>query len=323
MRGGFPLRSGAVGVIGRRLALAIPLLIVVSALCFVLVSVSPGDVATQILGTQSQPETRAKLRSEFGLDKPLYVQYSDWARDALQGDLGTSLVSREAVTTMIAHRLAVTLSLVLLSLLVIAIIGTGLGVFSAVRGGVAGRVGDGLSLVGFALPGFWVGAVLIAVFAVELGWVPAVGYVPLEESPGAWARSLVLPVIALALSSVAILAKQTREAMLDALSSEHVRLAWANGIPPRYIYYRLALKTAAPRIVTIVGLQTVGLLVGTVFVEQVFALPGLGSLLVTATAQGDLPVVQGVTVFFALIIVLINLAVDLAYSLLDPRVRTS
>jgi peptide/nickel transport system permease protein len=318
-----PFRHPVVSVVSRRLLLAIPLLFVVSVLSFVLVSATPGDATTQILGVEAPPEAYAKLRSELGLDQPLYEQYSRWVGDALQGDLGSSLFSGEHVTTTIADRLPVTLSLVIASLLVISVVGVGLGVFGAVHGGVTGRIVDGLSLVGFALPGFWVGAVLIALFAVELAWLPAVGYVPLSESPSAWARSLALPVVALALHSVAVLAKQTREAMLDALASEHVRMAWANGIPPRYIHYRLALKNAAPRVVTIIGLQTVGLLVGTVFIEHVFALPGLGSALVSSTNQGDLPVVQGITVFFALIIVVVNLLVDLTYSLLDPRVRTA
>jgi peptide/nickel transport system permease protein len=233
------------------------------------------------------------------------------------------LVNREEVTLAIKDRSPVTLSLVVTSLLIISLLGVSLGVFSAVRGGVAGRFLDGVSLVGFALPGFWVGAVLIAIFAVGLHWLPAVGYVPLSDSPGGWARSLALPVVALAVSSVAVLAKQTREAMLDALASEHIRMARANGIRPRTINYRLALKNAGPRVVTIIGLQAIGLLVGTVFIEQVFALPGLGSLLASAAGQSDIPVVQGITVFFALVVVLINLLVDLAYSLLDPRVRTS
>jgi peptide/nickel transport system permease protein len=318
-----PFRLPVVSVVLRRLVLAIPLLFVVSALSFILVSAAPGDATAQILGVDAPQEAYDKLRSELGLDQPLYQQYGHWVSNALHGDLGTSLFSGQDVTKMITDRLPVTLSLVICALLIISIVGVGLGVLSAVHGGVTGRIVDGLLLVGFALPGFWVGAVLIAVFAVALRWVPAVGYVSLSESPSDWARSLVLPVIALALHSVAVLAKQTREAMLDTFASEHIRMAWANGIPPRYIHYRLALKNTAPRIVTIIGLQTVGLLVGTVFIEQVFAVPGLGSMLVNGTNQGDLPIVQGVTVFFALIIVLINLVVDLTYSLLDPRVRTS
>jgi peptide/nickel transport system permease protein len=263
------------------------------------------------------------MTKALGLDQPIYERYAHWVVNALHGDLGHSLFGGQAVSTTITQRLPVTLSLVIGSVLVISIIGVGLGVISAVLGGAFARIVDGFSLLGFAVPGFWLGAVLISVFAVSLGWLPIFGYVPLTQSPTAWARSLVLPVVALALSSLAGLTKQTREAMLDALASEHIRMAWASGVPPRYIYYQLALKNAAPVVTTIIGLMTVGLLVGTVFVEQVFALPGLGSSLVNATQQGDLPVVQGITVFFAVIIVLINLIVDVTYSLLDPRVRTS
>jgi peptide/nickel transport system permease protein len=321
------VRHPVVAVVGRRLALAIPLLLVVSALSFILVSATPGDpartFATSSLTSGSVDQSAYQaFRKKLGLDQPIYERYWVWLRQAAEGNLGRSWTG-ESVTTVIRARFPVTLSLVLLSLFVITIVGVSLGVFGAVRGGVSGRFVDSVSLVGFALPGFWVGAMLISIFAVNLHWFPAVGYVPLTSSPTDWVRSLILPVAALALYSVAILAKQTREAMLDALSSEHVRMAWANGIPARRIYFQLSIKNAAPRIVTIVGLQAVGLLAGTLFIEQVFALPGLGSTIVSAASQGDLPIVQGITVFFTLIIVVINLAVDLSYSWLDPRVRTS
>jgi peptide/nickel transport system permease protein len=300
----------------------VPLLFVVSALSFSLVSLTPGDAAQQILGPDASPATYQSLRHELGLDRPLYGQYWEWISHAVSGNLGSSVITGEHVAKTIGDRLPVTLSLVLGALLLTSVLGVGLGVFSAVRGGVLGRVVDALSLLGFALPGFWVGAVLISVFAVRMHWFPAVGYVPLADSPSQWLRSLVLPVTALALHSVAVLAKQTREAMLDVLSSEHIRMAHANGIPPRFVFL-LGLKNAAIRVVTIVGLQTVGLLGGTLFVEQVFALPGLGYSLVNGTLQHDLPVVQGITVFFTVIIVVVNLVVDLAYTWLDPRVRTS
>jgi peptide/nickel transport system permease protein len=316
-------RHATLRVVVRRLLLAVPLLFVVSVSSFLLVSLIPGDPAQQILGVDAPPEAYDKLRHELGLDQPLYQQYWHWLSNALHGDLGTSLFNSEPVTKTIGDRFPVTLSLIVCSLLVIATIGTALGVFAAVRGGFFGRLVDGLSLVGFALPGFWVGAVLIAIFAVRLRWFPAVGYTPLADSPSEWARGLVLPVAALALHSFAVVAKQTREAMMDVLASEHIRMSWANGIPRRYVYFRLSLKNASIRIVTIVGLQMIGLLGATLFVEQVFALPGLGSELVSATLQGDLPVVQGITVFFTLIVVVVNLAVDLAYTALDPRVRTS
>jgi peptide/nickel transport system permease protein len=316
-------RNSVLRVVIRRLLLALPLVFVVSALSFVLVSAQPGDASQSILGINASPAQYAALRHNLGLDLPLYQQYWRWLHHALEGDLGTSLFTNEAVTNMVSTRLPVTLSLVALSLLVIVVVGVTLGVTGAVRGGAAGRFVDGVSLVGFALPSFWVGAVLIGLFAVALHWLPAIGYVSLASSPSGWARSLVLPVAALAIHGVAVLAKQTREAMMDVLASEHVRMAWANGAPPRLIFFRLALKNASMRIVTVAGLQVVYLLGGTIFVEQVFALPGLGSALVAGATQGDLPVLQGITLLFTLIIVLINLLVDLTYTLLDPRVRTA
>jgi peptide/nickel transport system permease protein len=303
--------------------LAIPLLFVVSTVTFLLVSISPGDPGQAILGAGATPEQREQLREQIGLNQPVYEQYWNWLTNALHGDLGTSYFTNQPVTTIIGDRYQVTLSLVVLSLIVIVLIGVGLGVIGAVRGGAVGRGVDSISLVGFALPGFWVGAVLISIFAVRLGWLPAIGYVPFADSPSDWARSLVLPVIALAIHSIAVMAKQTREAMMDVLGSEHVRMAWANGIRPRTIYFRLALKNASMRIVTVAGLQVVALLGTTIFIERVFAMAGLGGALVDAATYSDLPVAQGITVIFTLVVVFASLIVDLLYTFLDPRVRTS
>jgi peptide/nickel transport system permease protein len=227
------------------------------------------------------------------------------------------------VKALIVQRFPVTLSLVVPTVVVMFLVGVGAGVVSAVHGGAVGRLIDSLTLVGFALPAFWVGAVLVSFFAVKIHLLPAIGYVSLAQSPGDWARSMVLPVVALSLLPIAVMARQTREAMMDVLASEHVRMAWANGIPPRVIFFKLALKNASMRAVTVGGLQVIGLLTGTVFVEQVFSLPGLGSGLDTAASTGDLPVTQGIVVFFTVVIVAINLIVDLLYAVLDPRVRTS
>ena len=307
----------------RRLALAVPLLLVVSALCFVLVSLTPGNAAQEILGTNAPQESYDRLRLELGLDKPLYEQYWNWLTNALHGDLGTSLFSGQPVTVLIGERIPVTLSLIIASLLLILIVGVGLGVLSAVRGGALGRFVDGLSMIGYALPSFWIGAVLITVFAVKLRWFPATGYVRLTDSTTEWARALVLPVCALALHGIAAVVKQTREAMLDALGSENIRMARANGIPERSLVFRHALKSTGMRTTTILGLQAVGLLGGTVLVENVFALPGIGGLAVSASIQHDLPVVQGLVVLFTVIVIVINLLIDLAYTWLNPRVRTS
>jgi peptide/nickel transport system permease protein len=312
-----------VRVVLRRSVMAVPLLFLVSGLTFVLVSLTPGDPAHEILGVQAAPDQYPKLRHALGLDLPLYEQYWRWLRHALTGDLGASLYNGEAVTHAIGVRLPVTISLIVASLAVALVVGLALGVLSAVRGGVLGRIVDTLSLAGFALPAFWLAAALIALFAVHWRLFPATGYVPLVESASRWARSLVLPVIALSLGSVTAIAKQTREAMLDVLASEHIAMAWANGLSPRSIVFRHALRNAALPVVTVLGLQAVGLLGGTVFVESIFALPGVGGLLVNSTLQHDLPMVQGIVIYFTVIVVVVNLVIDLAYTWLNPRVRTS
>jgi peptide/nickel transport system permease protein len=233
------------------------------------------------------------------------------------------LISNQPVTDGINQRLPVTISLIVGALLVAIPIGVGLGIFSAVKGGVSARALDSFALLGWALPSFWLGAVLIGVFAVRLQWLPAVGYVPLTASPERWFLSLILPVTALALHTVAGIARQTRETMMDSLSSEYVRLAAASGISRRSIIFRHAFKNSAIRVVTILGLLVVGLLGGTIFVETVFALPGVGGLATQATIDHDLPMIQGVVVYFTIIVIIVNLIIDLVYAWLDPRVKPS
>jgi peptide/nickel transport system permease protein len=301
--------------------MTVPLLFIVSALTFVLVSLTPGNAAQEILGTAATPEEYAAFDRALGLNLPLYEQYWNWLRNALTGNLGQSIFTNQPVTQAIGQRIPVTLSLLIGALVVSVVIGIGLGVFSALRGGAVGRAVDALALLGFSLPAFWVGAELIVIFAVWQHWFPATGYVSITDSPAGWLQSLVLPVFALSLYGIAATAKQTREAMLDVLASEYIRMARANGISRRSIVFRHALRNASVRVVTVLGLQAVGLLGGTVLVENVFALPGLGSLMVTAATQHDLPVVAGMVVYFTLIVVVINLVVDLAYVWLNPRVR--
>jgi peptide/nickel transport system permease protein len=316
-------RPAVAGLIARRLLLAVPVLFVISLLSFLLVSLTPGDAAQEILGQEAPPDAVERFRGAFGLDQPVYEQYWNWLTDALHGDFGESLYTREEVTDAIGDRIPVTISLIALTMIVSLVFGVGLGMFSAVRGGTMSRLLDSLSLVGFALPVFWVGLILISVFSVRLNWFPTVGYVPITESPREWAHALVLPVMALAIHFITVIGKQTREAMLDSLSSEYIRLARANGIRESSILFRHALKNTSIRVVTILGLLTVGLLGGTVFVETVFALPGVGGLAVTASTQHDLPVVQGIVIYFTLVVIVVNLAVDVAYGLLNPKVSVT
>jgi peptide/nickel transport system permease protein len=318
---GTSFRHPILWVAGRRLALSAPLLLVVSALSFILLALTPGDAARAIVGLTT-PEEHARLRRELGLDQPLYAQYWHWLSHALRGDLGSSIVPGGGhVAPQLVTRMPVTISLMAGALVLSIVIGVIFGVISAVRGGVIDRVVATISMAGWILPSFWVGAELIVLFAVKVRWFPATGFVPLSQSPTGWLRSVALPSFALSLGGIGALAKQTRSAMLDSLSSEHVRMLHASGVRPHSIILRHALKNAAPTVVTMIGLMTIGLLSGTVFAEYVFALPGLGSLLIGAVNTHDLPVVQGIVVFFTLAVVVISLLVDLSYAWLNPKLR--
>jgi peptide/nickel transport system permease protein len=315
-------RFPVLGVVLRRLIIAVPLLFVVSGLSFFLVALTPGDAARYILGPDAPESAYENLRHALGLDSPAYTQYWHWLSHAVHGDLGISLYTDERVTRLIDQRLPVTVSLIIGSLLISVIGGVCLGMFSAIRGGAVGRAVDAFALIGFALPAFWVAAELIALFAVRWRIFPATGYVPLLQSPSLWLKSMALPVIALGLGGIAAIAKQTREVMLDVLDAEYIRMAWANGVSAKSIFFRHALKNASIQVVTVLGVRAVALLSGTVLVEIVFALPGLGSLAVNAALQHDLPLVEGVVVYFTVIVVAINLVIDIAYTFLNPKVRT-
>jgi peptide/nickel transport system permease protein len=261
------------------------------------------------------------LRQQLGLDQPVLVQYGHWLAGALRGDLGVSPISGLDVGAEINNRLAVTMSLIVAATIVSSFVGIGLGVVSAVREGRLGRAVDVLSLVGLGLPNFWLGLVLVSLFAVAVPLLPATGYVSFVDSPGGWSLSLVLPVVTLAVGAIAVVAKQTRDAMLEALSRDFIDTLRANGATTRSIIFRHALRNAAIPVVTVLGLLFVGLLSGTVLVEAVFAMPGLGGLAVAATTQHDLPMLQGVALTFTLIVVTVNLLVDLTYGWLNPKVR--
>lgn len=312
-------------LIAKRLSVSVVLVFAISLLTFALQSLAPGDVAQTILseglgGSYSEEQYR-ELSHELGLDQPFFVQYWQWLSGAITGDLGTSPVSGLDVGSAIASRLPVTISLVILGTLTTTLVGVSLGILSAVRGGRLGRVVDILSLVGFALPNFWLALLFMALFAVTLGLLPATGYVPLDVSPVDWARSLILPVGTLAVTGIATFAKQTRDSMLGALSLPFVQMMRANGASEASIIFRHALRNAAIPIVTLVGLVFIGLFSGAVFIENVFALPGMGRLAVQATIKHDVPVVQGIVVVLTLIVVLTNLLVDLTYGWLNPKVR--
>ena len=305
----------------RRLIVSLPLIVVVTVLTFVLESLVPGNTARAIIGASGSPAAYQRLRVELGLNNPLWYQYWQYLDQVLHGNLGTSVFTGEPVSTLLNQRLGVTLSLVLLATAFCAVLGVLLGVFSAVRGGVVGRAVDVLSLVGLALPGFWVAIILAAVFAVTLRIFPATGYIPPTDSVGRWLWALTLPVIALGPGGVASVAKQTRDSMKDTLGREYVRTLRASGIGRGSIIWKHGLRNGAIPVVTVLGLVFVSALSSTVFVEAVFVLPGLGSMAVTATSQHDIPVIEGIALYFTVLVVIVNVLLDVVYGMLNPKVR--
>lgn len=309
--------------IRNRLLLSIPLLLVVTLVSFVLNSLSPNDLARTIIGADGTQEQYLELRRELGLDRPIVVQYGAWLAKAFQGDLGTSYLTKQRVTSLTIPRLGVTLSIVTGVMIICVSIGILLGVMSALRGGWIGRAIDVLSLTGLVFPSFFVALLFIIVFAVWLRWLPATGYVMFSESPVEWLLSLILPVLSVSLLPIANIAKQTRDAMNDVLRRDFIRSLRACGVPERTVIWKHALRNAALPVVTVLGIVMIGAISGSVFVERVFVLPGLGSLAVSAAQTNDIVLLQGATLYFGLIAVAINLVVDLSYGWLNPRVRVS
>ena len=306
----------------RRAAACGATLFVVSVLVFVAVRILPGDPALLIMGTEASPEAAAVLRRAMGLDRPIAVQYAEWIGGALRGDLGRSIQYDVPVGRLIRSRLDVTLPLTALAALLMAGAGVPLGLYAALR---RGRPGDwaamAVSQLGLAIPSFWAGLLLILLFAVRLGWAQAGGFDGWQAGIGRGLRALLLPAAALGTVQAAILARTTRAAVLEVLGAEHVRTARAKGLPERTVTGKHVLRNALLTIVTVAGLQVGQLLAGSIVLESVFYLPGLGRLALAAISARDLPVIQGVVLFVAALIVVVNFAVDLLYRLLDPRIR--
>ena len=308
--------------VGRRLLATIPLLFLVSLVVFSFVHVLPGDPAVLFLGEEATPETLAQFRARLGFDRPLHVQYGEWLSRALRGDLGRSLRSNQPVTEAILQRLPVTVELLVAALAISLAIAVPMGIVSAVKRNSGVDVASTVfALLGFSLPGFWLGLILIYVFALVLRWLPPSGFVPLPASVADNVRSLVLPAVTLGTALAALVTRQLRSGMLEVLRQDYVRTAQAKGLGPRLVVGKHALKNALIAVVTVVGLQVGGLLGNTIIKETLFALPGVGRLMIDAIFSRDFFVVQGVILFLAVGYVLSNLAVDLLYSLLDPRIR--
>jgi peptide/nickel transport system permease protein len=308
--------------VGSRLLWSL-LTIALSALgIFVLLDLAPGDAASRIAGESATPEMIATIRKTLGLDHPLYQRAGDWLGSAVQGDLGRSLITNEPVTSLVSRALPPTLSLLLVSAIMALVLAVGASLLSAIRpGGALDTIVVTATTVALAIPSFWLAIVLANYFAVQQGWLPAVGYASLSNGFRPWLEHLLLPAFALAFVSFAEIARQLRGGLHDALKQDYILSARMRGFGSARILTKHALKNAALPAVTVFGVRLAQLLGGTVVIERVFGINGLGTLLSTSVASRDIPVVLGVVVVFAVIVTVINFFVDLSYAYFDPRQR--
>ena len=306
----------------RRVLATIPVMAIVALFVFSLLYIAPGDPAAVIAGDQASPEDVEKIRKSLGLDRPFMVRFGEWSFRLVQGDLGTSMFTGLPVTELIRQRMEPTLSLMVLTLLLAVTIAVPMGVIAAAKAGTwVDRALMAVAVAGFSVPVFVVGYLLAYVFALELDWLPVQGYTPLAKGLWPWLEHLILPAIALGFIYIALIARITRATMLEVLSQDYVRTARAKGVRQRSILFLHALKNAAVPIVTVIGIGVALLIGGAVVTESVFAIPGLGRLTIDAIVRRDYPVIQGIVLMFSFIYVLVNLAIDLIYTALDPRIQ--
>ncbi|MAO34578.1 MAG: ABC transporter permease [Zunongwangia sp.] len=307
----------------RRILAGVVLLFVISSLAFGLMYLDSANIARRLVGQTATAETVQQRAQELGLDRPLVVQYWDWLTSALTGDFGRSWFNGQLVIVSLSGRLAVTLTLVIGTTIITAIVSVILGVLAARRGGAVDTIVQFISVLGFAIPGFLIAVYLVLIFAINLGWFKATGYTPITDSVGGWLASITLPIIALSLGAIAAVTQQIRGSVIDAMSRDYVRTLRARGLRSGSVVYKHVLRNAGGPALAVLAVQFIGLLGGALIVEQVFALPGLGQLTVAAGTQGDIPVVMGVVVVTALIVIIVNLIIDLAQAALNPKVRLS
>jgi peptide/nickel transport system permease protein len=314
-----------VGLVIRRLVAVVPMLLIVSFVIFGLTELIPGDAATTLAGgTDARPEAIERIRSELHLDDPFLARYGDWLSDAVRLDLGNSLYTGDTIRSDIADTLPVTLGLAALVFVLALVVSLLVGVAGGLRpGSLLDRALLFASSASIAMPAFWVAMLLVVAFAVELRWVPPFGYLAFGESPTGWLERMILPAAALALAPAAVLARQLRGGLADTMQSSYIRTAWAKGGSTRQVVVGHALKNSAGPAVTVLGLQVGAILGGTVLVERIFSIPGMGTYLLSAVSTQDIPAVQGVAVLFVLIQVAVSLAVDITYGSLNPKVRVS
>jgi peptide/nickel transport system permease protein len=308
--------------LSRRFATALVSVVLASLLVFSALLAVPGDPAVVILGMNAHPEALAALRTRLGLDVPPGERYVAWLGGIVRGDFGESLQFGRPVAGLIWVRLGVSVPLALGAALLACLIALPLGIWAALRRGTAtDPIVILASQVGAAVPSFWLGLLLILLFAVELRWLPSGGFPGWDRSVSGSIRSLVLPILALGLGQAAVMARMTRAAMLDVLGQDYVRTARAKGLPFRSVVYKHALRNALVTLVTVLGLSLTNVFIGSIIIEQVFALPGLGRLALSAIGNRDYPLLQGTILVYATTIVMLSFLVDASYGLLDPRIR--
>jgi len=309
-------------LVARRLGIFLGTVLVASIVIFLLVQALPGDVAQATLGLGASPEAVQVLRERWGLDRPLIVRYAEWLAGFAHGDFGASYLTGQSVVSQVAPRLAVTGWLIGLSLPLAVVVAFPLGLVAAMqRRRWPGVVVNAISHIGLAIPVFFAGTVLTILFAVRLRWLPANGYVPLRTSAGGWASHLVLPVLAMVLVQGCFLARYIRTGFIDVLTEDYYRTARAIGWTRWRGLFRHGVRNLATNLVTVLGLQVASLVVGAILIEQVFVLPGVGTLMVTSVRNGDLMVVQAIAMLLVFFVLLVNLVVDLAYYAIDPRLK--
>lgn len=306
----------------RRLLLAVPVVLLVTIMVFSLMHMLPGDPATVILGQEATPEAVEALREELGLNKPIVIQYVEWLGGVLQGNLGRSLVDHSPVSDLIMQRLPTTIELTIGTFIVAIVIAIPAGILSATRpGSWVDYSSTMFALGGMSIPHFWLGMMFIVLFAVNLGWLPASGYVPFAEDPMANLAAMIMPMVATGLREAAILMRMMRSSLLEVMHADYIRTAYSKGLKEWVVILRHALKNAMVPVVTTSGLIIAGLLGGLVITESIFSIPGFGKLIVESIYNRDFVTVQGAILVSALLVVIINLVVDILYVIIDPRIK--
>ncbi|MEV8515999.1 ABC transporter permease [Dactylosporangium sp. NPDC051484] len=308
-------------LLARRVLLAVPLIWAIMTLTFFLLRLAPGDPVVQILGDRATGPQYDQLRHQLGLDRPMLQQYLEFIGNLAHGEVGKSLFSSRSATAVVLDRMPATLSLAIGATILSVLGGIAAGVYAALRKRADGSAVQVAAIVGQSVPDFWLGLVLIGLFAVHWNWLPANGFVPFTESLNGWALSMVLPVVTLGLAAMGSVARMTRAAMISALDREFIRTLRANGVSNRSIVFRHALKNAAIPVTTLIGVRFIGMLSSAVIVEQVFALPGVGTLAIDSASNHDYPVMQALVLYLTVVVVAVNVIVDVVYSWLNPKVR--